>query len=71
LSGAADFRLPDGAKPELAKTLGSAKKEIRIVERKNKIAEGSQERKAWRRMVIELVLASRHEIKKHAIRARL
>jgi hypothetical protein len=70
LSGAADLRLPDGAKPELAKTLGSAKK-IRIVEGKNKIAESSQERKAWRRMVIELVLVSRHETKKHAIRARL
>lgn len=70
MSGAADLRLPRWCQA-LAKTLGSAKKEIRIVERKNKIAEGSQERKAWRRMVIELVLASRHETKKHAIRARL
>jgi hypothetical protein len=51
--------------------LGSVKKKIRVRERKKEVAGGSQERGAWRRMVIELVLVFGTKEKKHAIRAQL
>jgi hypothetical protein len=62
---------PDAAEPAMAKMLGSVKKKIRVRKRKKEVAEGSQQRRAWRRMVVELVLVFGTKEKKHAIRAQL
>src|SRR4029079_1107153 len=46
-----------------ASRLGRAKEKIRISEKKRKVARGAIERRAWRRMGIDLGLVCRHVAK--------
>ncbi len=55
--------VPEEAGSALTRMLGSVKKKTRIRERKREVARSALERRAWRRIVIDLALVCRHEAK--------